>query len=246
LCYADQIAVYEFNNSLLANTPQTWISESNLAFAEKCLTQCLSSHARCRRSNGDTALPTRLLELGISKSNPSIRLRLSEGLPSDIQYATLSHCWGTIPMLKLARSNLASLQTAIALEDLCKTFQDALRLARRFGIKYLWIDSLCIIQDDEEDWSLEVGKMSIVYGQSILSIAATAATDGSKRLHFPRDATTVPICQVETSGGTILDYATGDDLYNDVHRSPLSRRAWAFQERFFAPRTLHCASLQLV
>jgi hypothetical protein len=77
----------------------------------------------------------------------------------------------------------------------------------------------------KKDWSLEAGKMSIVYGQSILNIAATAATDGSKGLHFPRDATTVPICRVETSRGTILDYATGDDLCNDVHRSPLSRRA---------------------
>jgi Heterokaryon incompatibility protein (HET) len=88
-------------------------------------------------------------------------------------------------MFKLTRSNLASLQTATALEDLCKTFQDAVRLAHRFGIKYLWVDSLCIIQDDEEDWSLEAGKMSIVYGQSILHIAATGATDGSKGLHSP-------------------------------------------------------------
>jgi hypothetical protein len=87
-------------------------------------------------------------------------------------------------MIKLTRDNLTSLQVAVPLEDLCKTFQDAIQLVGRFGIKYLWIDSLFIIQADEEDWRSEAGKIRTVYSQSALNIAATGAKDRSRGLYF--------------------------------------------------------------
>jgi hypothetical protein len=70
---------------------------------------------------------------------------------------------------------------------LTKTFQDAIAIARSLGIAYLWIDSLCIIQDDAEDWDKESRRMCDVYGGSSLNIAATAAPDGSYGCYRERD-----------------------------------------------------------
>jgi hypothetical protein len=68
--------------------------------------------------------------------------------------------------------------------DLSQTFKDAITLTRRLGHKYIWIDSLCIIQEDENDWQRESAKMASIYESSILTIAATRASDGTKGI-FP-------------------------------------------------------------
>ena len=62
-------------------------------------------------------------------------------------------------------------------EDIPKTFQDAITVTRYLGFHYIWIDSLCIVQDDNEDWARESAKMSSIYANAVLTIAASAAAD---------------------------------------------------------------------
>jgi hypothetical protein len=107
------------------------------------------------------------------------------------QYLTLSHCWGKIanPFCLNARNLNPFRESGIPLAELPQTFQDAVHFARRLSsnVSYIWIDSLCIIQRDGEDWLYESAKMHQVYRNSYCNISATAAKDGLQGLYAERD-----------------------------------------------------------
>lgn len=118
--------------------------------AKHWLCACLSTHsAACGQSSHQA--PTRLLAL----HGTSLKLIESLNLKSSLAYATLSHCWGTLEFLRLTQETLNSFKISIPFEDLPKTFQDAITITQQLGIGYLWIDSLCIIQDSPKDWKKE-------------------------------------------------------------------------------------------
>lgn len=152
-------------------------------------------------------LPSRLIDIGHSGMNDHLRLCTTD-IPLDAQYATLSHCWGQLDFVKLSRANLASFRQSIPYQELPKTFQETITITRQFGLRYLWIDSLCIIQDEIEDWSNEAPRMATVYGNSSLNIAATGARDGSEGLFFHRDPDFVRRCLVwaDPRIGDVEDY----------------------------------------
>lgn len=119
-------------------------------------------------------LPSRLLQVG---TDISAEVRLVENLSVSGQYMTLSYCWGSSRPLTTTRGTLQQRKTKIALEDLPKTFRDAVHITRRLGIPYLWIDSLCIIQDELQDWEVESSKMAGIYSGSYLNLAAMSSVD---------------------------------------------------------------------
>jgi hypothetical protein len=151
--------------------------------AHKWFKTCQNTHEHCIREQ--SRIPSRLIDIGQSHTNDQIRLCTTD-IPPDIQYMTLSHCWGQPKFLTLTQSNLESLRKAIDFQGLTKTFQDAVNITRQFGFRYLWIDSLCIIQGGEEDWPVEAGHMSSIYRGSSLNIAATGAQNGHDGLFFSR------------------------------------------------------------
>lgn len=213
--------------------------------------KCNTLHKTCNvNSISGLQLPTRLIDTGPPGARPRLRLCTST-FPHDTCYTTLSHCWGTIDIPKLTRDTKDLFQRSIPIDGLPQTFQDAVYITREFGFRYLWIDSLCIIQDDEHDWRQESARMASVYGGSSLNIAASGASDGTEGCFFPRDVNLIRRCLVsaapdpdkEVQG---LYYCTDSNLHDRCfYLSPLSQRAWAFQERFLSPRTLHFGESQL-
>ncbi|EPE25376.1 hypothetical protein GLAREA_01288 [Glarea lozoyensis ATCC 20868] len=140
------------------------------------LQKCDHEHPGCKPQANK--LPKRLVSIG-SSMMPRLNLVSTQGLdPETIQYATLSYCWGSagIPV-KTTRSNKATYFEAIPTKDFPKTFEDALLISRSLNISYLWMDALCIVQDDEDDWRAEITKMSDIYFGSTLTIAASEAKD---------------------------------------------------------------------
>ena len=123
-------------------------------------------------------------------------------------------------------------------------------VARYFGLEYLWIDSLCIVQDDDMDWQRESIRMKDVYGCSTLNISASGAQDGSVGCFFDRDApamrkisrSRVPLLH---KGRQLSIDIAPSQIYRSFASSPLLGRAWCFQERFISPRTLHFNDTQL-
>jgi hypothetical protein len=137
------------------------------------------------------------------------------------------------------RSNLEKFRVHIPLERLTKTFKDAIYITRFLGLHYLWIDSLCILQDDPADWIRESSSMSGVYGGATINIAATGAVDGSLGCFFNRH--TSWRCQIRAmvdGKDSLLDCIPSG--YRDSLRdAPLATRGWVMQERFLSHRTLH-------
>ena len=190
-------------------------------------------------------VPTRLVCVRDS-NNPY--LCLADELSPEVQYATLSHCWGTAVQFTLTKANLKALRKRIPLEDLSKTFQQACFLARRFGFDYLWIDSLCIMQDDDYDWQIESSTMASVYGCSTLNIAASYARDGTVGCFVKRNPEDVVPCQVyigEQGHEQQFVCIPAEFYRRGLLGTSLGQRAWAFQERFLAPRTLYFSEFQI-
>lgn len=167
-----------------------------------------------------------------------LKLSLCEEINPEAPYATLSHCWGSKDVFSLKKSNFDLFRKEIPSAALPKTFQQAIFIARYLGFQFLWIDSLCIVQDDPNDWIRESALMMEVYACSSLNIAATSAENGNEGCFFYRKPTWRCRTRIEEAGRE-LDYDFIALRSVIPHKIPLHRRAWVVQERYLARRTLH-------
>lgn len=134
-----------------------------------------NEHHDCLSLNIPSNLPTRALDIATRQN--MVFLRETAGQKGS--YIALSHSWGSTHRLTLTRANMATLKGGIMLSDIPKTFQDAVQIARELKIAHLWIDSLCIVQDDVSDWEVEASHMGDVYAGSYLTVAALGSQDDS-------------------------------------------------------------------
>ena len=139
-------------------------------------------------------LPKRLVDVE-NPSNPSVvHLRETEKSEKD-RYICLSHCWSQSRPLRTTMKTISKRMDAIEMRELSLTIQDAIILTRKLGIRYVWIDSMCIIQDSAEDWQIESSRMSNYYGSGLLTVSA--GRDGSKGLFGERVQTMEPYLKLE-------------------------------------------------
>jgi hypothetical protein len=150
-------------------------SSSELVFRrlQNWVQQCMSTHEECAPPALSPPLPTRVID--VDSGHGSVAVFESNGQMG--RYTALSHSWGTSPRLMATKANLGDLREGIALSSLPKTFQDAIQITRRLGIKYLWVDCLCIIQDDPRDWEKEAQRMGQIYQHAYLTISAAGCKD---------------------------------------------------------------------
>lgn len=174
-----------------------------------------------------------------SEGSAELRLILSKNISA--KYIALSHCWGNCVVGKTTSQNFQSRLQGIPLSSLPQTFQDAVILCREFQIRYLWIDSLCIIQGDAVEWGREAGRMTSVYGNAYLVIAASASASDDVGI-FPRRKNHYSHqFDFEWNGHTV-SVRSQPRRHHYEHSSmgegPLATRAWAYQERLLGPRLL--------
>lgn len=153
---------------------------------------------------------------------------------------------GNATFQTLCKNNIADFQKSIPAEALSKTFLDAIFVCRQLEVDYIWIDSLCILQDDQTDWQREASLMTKAYGCSYVNIAASGAADGERGLFFPRPSTWR--CRVKVHAAKLkgLYECVPFDMHGGTLRHmPLSRRGWAVQERLLPPRTILFAATQV-
>ena len=112
---------------------------------------------------------------------------------------TLSHRWGTAEFLKLTIENYENLKRGFSISDLPKTFRDTITMTWKFGIRYLWIDSLCIIQDSNQDWRQESASMGDVYENSTCNIAVTGVSGTEEGCSVDRNVSLVYSCRILSS-----------------------------------------------
>ncbi|KAK3938827.1 hypothetical protein QBC46DRAFT_355590 [Diplogelasinospora grovesii] len=140
--------------------------------------ECSEKHAICKaRRNGQSWHPSRLLDLGLSSLPYDQRCRIvsRDLIAHDEPYATLSHRWSVGDIIRLTTENISDFSTSgVLISSMSRTFQECISFVRAMHIRYLWIDSLCIIQegDDGVDWDCEAKTMHDVYRNSRLNISA--------------------------------------------------------------------------
>ncbi|OTA65407.1 HET-domain-containing protein [Hypoxylon sp. EC38] len=221
-------------------------SSEQLKLIQVWLSNCDQAH-ECKpppSPTGESRMPTRLLDVGTS-SSPAIRLITTNGQP-DSAYVALSHCWGDIPenlRFFTNRDNIRSHEEGIDFNILPKTFQDAITVTRRIEIRYLWIDSLCIIQQDKEDWGVNAGKMETVFSSAYCTIAASSASSYLEGFIHPRADR--PCVKIKKDNRKMYLCKYIDNFNQDVEQAVLNKRGWVLQERALSRRTIHFTSNQV-
>jgi len=191
-------------------------------------------------------LPTRLLDLE-SAASTSFRLVSSSSLRlqgPERHYTALSHRWGLpdkVDRFCAYTSNIEKLASKMHDDELPKTFRDAVKVTRGLGIRFIWIDSLCIVQDDPVDWDRESKRMEEVFSSAYLTIVATCADnsrDGFLKGRHDRDEVKMWTRKSNEAQAYHVCQAI-DDFSSHVEQSDLSKRGWVLQERALSRRSVY-------
>ncbi|PVI07913.1 HET-domain-containing protein [Periconia macrospinosa] len=227
-------------------------SDDTFNFARRCIQDCLTSpkHVNCRLpSKASASSPKRLLDVG----RVTVPIRLIDTQGKAFEYAALSHCWGTGPTLTSTKSNWQKLASNIPFEVLPPLFQDAIVIVRQLGLRYIWIDSLCIIQDSVRDWETESAKMGAIYENSYVTLSATNSGDGNTRCLVDRQKPVRLIYENTTGKESMLRARKIKDHHPNVHEAtpakPFGRlvtRSWTLQEHVLSTRVLHYTESELL
>lgn len=205
---------------------------------------CLTHHSKCHNDR-PTPLPTRVLDVqcGVLLYEPPSRKIAS--------YAALSYCWGGTQPLVTDNSSLACHKHGIPWPTLPRLFQDTIVVVRKLGMRYLWIDALCIVQDDREDWEIEAASMHETYRNANLVITATSAPNPNTPLFSKRTSHLSKTYVLPAK--SLSEHEMPIRVRESVAKSelaraddPVSRRAWTFQERVVSRRRLFYSTKELV
>jgi hypothetical protein len=236
--------------------------------------ECLSAHSKCRHPSA-TSLPRRVLDVLSEDGSKGIRLHEADFNEDERRYEfgeflTLSHCWGSgRNVLKTTTKSLQSHKNSISWAALPRTFQDAVNLTRALGFRWLWIDSLCILQDDVSEKLEAAHNMHKIFSNSFLTIAATSTADTQDGL-FPPKQQPYKIQATDSKGSVSKIYVREQPSHysfkapfdegahmNDWElpfntsteanaQTPLLKRAWAYVERLLSPRVLHFTKSEMI
>ncbi|KAI0965771.1 HET-domain-containing protein [Xylaria arbuscula] len=209
-----------------------------LRFAAGLLENCLHNHKSCSSHNARLSqFPTRLFDVGGTEP------KLVDGEGRRGLFAALSYCWGGETAFKLTSATEQSFRAGRPIEQFPV-------ITRSLGIRYIWIDALCIFQDSDQDWALEASKMCAVYQGAVVTLAAACASNTHEGILRDRQASIVPKCWLDwrTDDATTVRVFLrhGTEIWDEnFHQSTLNTRGWTLQETLLAPRTLWFGQQQI-
>lgn len=210
-------------------------SSPSLALGRKWLDTCAKYHISCRTAPS-LKKPKRLLKLTWTH----VRVMESKDAADieSLDYAALSYSWGTESCFRLTSTTIRLLEVGVLTAQLPQTIRDAVYATLQLGLEWLWVDSLCIIQDSREDWEIEAAKMGDTYQGCSVCIAALGATCNSDGLFASRNPQLYAPCflAMNARGESIYAYPWYIDLSEHPH--PLHLRGWVLQERLLPSRTI--------
>jgi hypothetical protein len=219
--------------------------------ARNQLKECQTSHRKCLRNSVVPALPTRVLDVGLS-GDLLIKLHKS-GPQQHSYYVALSYCWGGPQKCQTIEDTVDKHYNGIVLQDLSLSIQDAVEVTRQLGFQYLWVDALCIIQDSEKDINAELGLMGTIYKNATLTLAASSAINAgagflrkvpaAKHFKLPYQSSEKKFTCVDVSlMGFSFQYPFKPRAKRPMllgsQPEPLNTRGWTLQEGLLAPRLL--------
>ena len=235
-------------------------SNEALHQAQKWLKECREKHPRCNQRNKSSQssssssdmpgwVPTRLLDVGLREND---RIRVIDTRSPQVRgqihrYTTLSHCWGTVEMYelredqtdpqgnKLPGNKVQLMSEGVELTKLPKNFQHAVQVTRQLNTRYIWIDSLCIVQKPFGEFKVEGQYMHQIYRYSYCNLAAAVSVDSRGGLFRERDPEQIiPVLFKAGSKSSMLGsrewrILPGDLWEDQLLQNPLYKRGWVFQ-----------------
>ncbi|KAH8686168.1 heterokaryon incompatibility protein-domain-containing protein [Ilyonectria robusta] len=231
---------------VISDTPDEIVLSRICGWVAAC-----DKHDRCAQQ--DRTMPTRVIDVGDETTGNSVKL-VETTVDDQERYIALSYCWGIgTKQYVTTEAIVAERKQGIDVSTLPKTFQDAIALSRQLGVRYIWIDSLCICQDQIHEWERESTKMAAVYTNAYLTVAATGVDSSDGGLFFSRNpprSIELPYISGETSGTVLVHPLPFDreiikQYHTEMRDEPLTQRAWGFQERVLSRRILHFAKHQV-
>lgn len=226
------------------------LSDTHLRRISRWRKACAQEHEGCPDADEPRELPTRVI--AVNSNNPEYVRLVNTHRGRTAVYACLSYSWGTGTQHCTTTRNIKNHLQRISISTLPRTIADAIRLCRALRIPYLWIDALCIIQDDKDDWSREAAAMAGIYGSSVLTISVPNNTDCTEPF-LTRSLEKYAHVEVDwvhgysgTAGTATLVYDWPRDHGSLLSKSPWMDRGWTFQEWVLSPCVLHCGSTMTV
>eukprot|EP00136_Aspergillus_niger_P006569 XP_001397644.2 hypothetical protein ANI_1_1628144 [Aspergillus niger CBS 513.88] len=231
-------------------------SEMCLSLAASWLDKCCRKHAKCEGyKDGAHSLPTRVIDVGDSLTQPHLHVS-ADGETG--KWAALSYCWGGDSNFTLNASSFDDLRSGQSLATFPATLRDAVLVTRALGFRYLWIDSLCIFQDNINDWAVEASRMSRIYRHAAVTIAATSAETadaGFLDKRAPYYSCPFP-WRRRSHQGSVNDASRAYPVvlrsYTDTFNKEPARssrwatRGWTFQEELLSKRILYYTKEEMV
>ncbi|KAK0672314.1 heterokaryon incompatibility protein-domain-containing protein [Cercophora samala] len=217
------------------------------------LRECLDSHEGCAVDK-KPFIPTRLVRVGSVHDLPCL-VETTEDMKTD-DYIALSYCWGLSQVLTTTKDTLQSRLGGTAWEDIPKTLREAIEFVQSLGLSYIWIDALCIIQDDNLDWEREAAQMKNIYENALFTLSATSAPDVNTGCFLARSNRDMELQSakpehtyyarrvITDTHKTLFSY--GDNTVQATHKYPALTRGWIYQERLLSKRILYCAVDELI
>lgn len=229
---------------------------STSANGKRWFEECKTAHVECRIKS--RFVPTRLLDVGLPERSKDVPARLLDVASPDaskdlklidtrrsgicsntnLEYATLSHCWGQTKHITTETDTQKKREAGIAFSELNRTFQDAVLVTRALGLRYLWIDSLCIVQDSATDWQRESSLMGSVYIGAVINIVADAAEDGDQGFLSKRTLSSFPYTLLGKNSQGMLFMKPSKRERLLEYSGNLRRRAWVLQEYTLSARSI--------
>ena len=214
---------------------------------------CQEQHGECNKRVPYT--PPRLLDTMLENDSLVKLVQLPCATVEAPKYACLSHCWGKTRSDRITkRNNLEMNMQGIPVNHLPQTFRDAIQVARALSIPYLWIDSLCIVQDSESDWKMHVSAMAQIYASAHITIAAGVSTDddggiftelsesGAKCRSFTLEISENK--KIQLYFRRKIDHMNADWPSKEI--LPIVTRGWCFQEHLLSWRYLLFSSKEVL
>ncbi|KAH7882605.1 heterokaryon incompatibility protein-domain-containing protein [Phlebopus sp. FC_14] len=223
-------------------------SDASYQLGNKWLQECIEGHEGCPKYE-QRPLPTRVLDVTPTGDALPHQVRLCVPNGKAAAYTTLSYCWGGPQQFSTQKSTLETYIVGIDMRQLPSTIRDAITVTRGLGLRYLWVDAFCIIQDDDLDKQREIARMGEIYQHSyctIIAECAARASDGflHKRTEPPGCSQyRLPYIVPDGRVGTML-LRSQETYHYDPLAEPLNARGWTLQERLLPPHQLiytsHC------
>lgn len=222
----------------------------------KWLAECDQDHNTCKpyHFSSRKTRPTLLVDVLSERSEVDV-VKLHIVGDEELSYAALSYCWGAAQPKATTSANFKSYLSEIVVGSLPQSLRDAVWVTRMLELRYLWVDSLCIIQDSEDSKVHEIGRMEHIYHNAYVTISANSASHCNAGFLDVRAPSKTPIALPFRNGSGTLGCVDlkcqsrpSDWQIEGSYPSseePINRRAWTFQESFMSRRMLIYSHYQL-